>query len=80
MDGRLKAVYRDGGFFPQTPCDLPEGAEVELTVGGPFIVPPAVADLAERRRILKELTARMREKPIPPQSPRFSRDELHERR
>ncbi len=80
MHQTLRAVYRGGAFFPETRCDLPEGAEVELTVGGPILLPPTITDADERRRVLKELTATMRKQPIPRESPRFSRDDLHERR
>lgn len=75
----VKAVYRDGAFFPQGPCDVPENSEVELTVQGPWIVAPAVNEPEERSRILAEVTARMRKNPLPANAPGFSRDELRER-
>jgi predicted DNA-binding antitoxin AbrB/MazE fold protein len=81
MSQTFKAIYRDGAFVPQTPCDLPEGAEVELTISGPRVLPPQVTDPAERKRILEELVERMRANPIPADAPRrFTREELHERR
>lgn len=80
MNQKLKAVYRNGVFSPKTPCDLPEGAVVELTVGRTVLLPPTVTDPEERSRVLKGLIACMERNPIPPDSPRFSRDELHERR
>jgi predicted DNA-binding antitoxin AbrB/MazE fold protein len=81
MSQTLKAIYRDGAFIPQTPCDLPEGAEVELTVHGPRTVPPKVTDPEERKRIMEELLQNMRDNPIPADAPRrFTREELHERR
>ena len=81
MSQTLKAIYRDGAFIPQTPCDLPEGSEVELTVHESQTVQPAVTDLEERKRILKEVVENMRANPLPADAPRrFTREELHERR
>jgi predicted DNA-binding antitoxin AbrB/MazE fold protein len=81
MSQTLKAIYRDGAFVPQTPCDLPEGAEVEITVSAPNPVPPTVTDPEERKRILREVVENMRANPLPANAPRrFTREELHERR
>ena len=81
MAQTLKAIYRDGAFIPQSPCDLPEGAEVEITVRAPHLIPPTVTDPEERKRILKEMVERMRANPLPADAPRrFTREELHERR
>jgi predicted DNA-binding antitoxin AbrB/MazE fold protein len=79
MNATLKAVYRNGVFVPETACQLPENSEVELTVQGPVIVPPSVADPQERARIRKRLVERMRQNPIPADAPRFTREQLHER-
>jgi len=76
----LKAVYRDGKFEPTTKPDLPDGAEVDLTVQGPFVIPPVVTDPEERARILREVVESMRNNPIPLDAPRFTREELHDRR
>ena len=35
MTYRTKAIYRGGAFVPETQCDLPEDAEVDLLVQGP---------------------------------------------
>ena len=81
MAHNLKAIYRNGAFIPQTPCDLPEGAEVELTVTATNAPAPLVTDPAERQRIMDELIANMRANPLPADAPRrFTREELHERR
>jgi predicted DNA-binding antitoxin AbrB/MazE fold protein len=80
MSQTLKAVYRDGAFIPQTPCDLPDGAEVEITVRAPKLIPPQVTDPEERRRILKEVVDNMLANPIPENAARLTREELHERR
>jgi predicted DNA-binding antitoxin AbrB/MazE fold protein len=78
---RLKAIYRNGAFIPQAPCDLPEESEVELTVHASNVIPPRVTDPEERKRLLEQLVERMRANPIPADAPRrFTREELHERR
>ena len=81
MSQTFKAIYRDGAFIPQTPCDLPEGSEVELTISKPRVMPLKATDTEERKRILERMVARMRANPIPAEAPlRFTREELHERR
>jgi predicted DNA-binding antitoxin AbrB/MazE fold protein len=80
MSQRLKAIYREGAFVPQMPCDLPEGAEVELTIHEASTLPPKVTDPEERKRIMSELIQNMLDNPIPADAPRFTREELHERR
>ena len=62
------------------PCDLPEGAEVELTIHEASPLPPKVTDPEERKRIMSELIQNMLDNPIPADAPRFTREELHERR
>ena len=75
----VKAIYREGSFVPKEPVEMPEGAEVELTIGRPGVIPPEVTDPEERQRILNELADDMRRNPWP-FTRRFARDELHERR
>lgn len=80
MSQRLKAIYQGGAFIPQSPCDLPENSEVELIIEAPSVIPPAVTDPEERKRIMSEIVENMRNNPIPADAPRFTREELHERR
>ena len=75
----VKAIYRDGTFVPEAPVDMPEGAQVELTISGPTILPPEVTDPEERRRILQALMDEWRKHPWPI-TRKWTRDELHERR
>jgi len=79
MIERIRAVYRDGAFLPETPCSFPENFEVELLVQGTTVRSPCVSDSEERLRILRQVTERMQNNPLPSGAPRFSRDELHER-
>ena len=80
MARSVRAVYHGGAFVPQEPCDVPEDAYVELVIQGPFMSPPQVTSPEERRIILNRLVARMHQNPIPPAAPRWTRDELHDRR
>jgi predicted DNA-binding antitoxin AbrB/MazE fold protein len=80
MSQRIRAVFRDGAFFLQQRFDLPEGSEVELTIDDPHTIPPQITDPDERKNALADLVSRMRENPIPENAPRFTREELHERR
>jgi len=80
MNQRIRAVYRNGAFCPETPCDLPENSEVDLLVQETNVRGPSVTDPDERIRILRRITERMQSNPLPSGAPHFSRDELHERR
>jgi predicted DNA-binding antitoxin AbrB/MazE fold protein len=71
----IKLVFHDGVFVPEERCNLPEGSEVELTIETTRVLPPE-----ERKRILKEVVENMRRHPFPENAPRFTREELHERR
>lgn len=74
------AVYRDGVFVPKEPCDLANNTEVRLKIGGARVQLPLETDPAERQRILEETLARMRANPIPAGAPKFTREQLNERR
>ena len=76
----LKAIYQSGTFILQTACDLPEAVEVELFVKSPQVIPPKIADIKARQDFLRLLVKRMQQNPIPSNSPRFTRDMMHERR
>ena len=83
MSVRLKAVYRDGAFVPVPngeKLNVPENAEVEITVHDPYVIPPRVTDEAERARIMQELVESWNQHPLRGDAPRLTRDELHERR
>jgi predicted DNA-binding antitoxin AbrB/MazE fold protein len=80
MSQRVTAVFQNGVFVPQQLCDLPEGSEVQLTLDDPYTMLPEISDPVERATLLKELVRCMRENPIPADAPRFTREELHERR
>jgi len=80
MEATVKAVYQNGVFVPTTPCDFPENTEVQVSVQGPLIIEPEITDSDERTRYMKEVVARMQEHPVPLSAPRFTREELHERR
>ncbi len=80
MEATVRAVYHNGVFVPTTPCDFPENTEVEVSVRGPTIIPPSITDPAEQVRIRRKVLERMRRNPLSADAPRFTREELHERR
>jgi hypothetical protein len=81
MAQEFKAIYRDGRFILQEPCDLPDGTVVELLIGNPPVSPPTITDPEERKRVMEGLVERMQANPIPADAPRrFTCEELHERR
>ncbi len=75
----LKAIYCGGAFVPQGSCDIPEGAEVELIIQGPLVLPPEVTEPTEQTRILKTVVERMQKNPIPAGASQLTRKDLHER-
>ena len=80
MKRTITATYRGGVFHPNEPCDLQDGATVEIRELPNGVRPPLEADPEERKRILKAVVDRMMQNPISPDAPKFTRDELHERR
>jgi predicted DNA-binding antitoxin AbrB/MazE fold protein len=77
MSQRLRATYRGGIFVPESPCHLPEGAAVDLTIDGPALLAPEVTDPEERQRILSGMVERMQKNLIPPDPPPLDRESLH---
>lgn len=67
-------------FIPQTAFDLAEGTEVELSIQPSKVLSPPIAEPEAKKQFLKRLIERMQQNPIPVDSPRFTRDMLHERR
>ncbi len=80
MIERIRAVFREGAFYPITPCPVPENLEVDLIVQPANLQPPTVTDPEERQAILRRVTQRMMDNPIPAGAPTFTREQLHERR
>lgn len=76
----VKAIYRHGHFELTEPLNMPEGAEVALTISDADVMPPEITDPEERQKIVDELLADMAGNPWPADAPRFTREELHERR
>ncbi|MCE2458517.1 MAG: antitoxin family protein [Dehalococcoidia bacterium] len=80
MKRTITATYRDGVFYPDEPCDLPEGATVEIRELLGEAIPAFIEDPEERKRNLKAVADRMRQNQFSPDAPSLTRDELHERR
>jgi predicted DNA-binding antitoxin AbrB/MazE fold protein len=56
MVNEVEAVFEHGAFVPVTPCDVPEGTRVTLTVHAkPNVRPPEVTDPERRKKIMRKL-------------------------
>lgn len=83
MSNRLRVIYTGGAFVPVVPgekVNVPENVEVEITIHNPYLLPPTVTDPEERARLLRELAQEMKENSFTGDPPRWTREELHERR
>ena len=80
MKQTITATFKGGVFHPDKPCDLPEGAKVQLAIADALVLPPRVSDADERARIVKRVADRMRQNPVAPDTPRLTREQIHERR
>lgn len=80
MIQKVRAVYQSGKFVLQEPYHFPEGTVVELIVRYPEVIPPEVTDPAEKADVLKGITERMRQSPLPSATPHLTREALHARR
>jgi len=82
MSITFKAIYKDGTFVPlaNENLNVPEDAEVELTVHDPRILPATARNAEEREQAWRELLISWDAYPLRADAPRLTRDELHERR
>ena len=78
MIQRVTATFKNGTLIPDEELRLPENARVELTVESES--EQLSSDQEHRQAILEEVVEMMKSNPIPESAPRFTRDELHERR
>ncbi len=82
---RVHAVFTNGAFVPNERCDLPEGTEVELAFTSGQEAPGGIHDSPrisreERRAAIERVIQRMKQTPLSDDAPRFTREELHDRR
>jgi hypothetical protein len=83
MSMTLKAIYKNGAFVPVASgekLNVPEDAEVELTVHHPRVLSATAENEEERERAWRALIASWDAYPLRADAPRLSRDEMHERR
>ena len=79
--GYVRAVFEHGNFVPESPCNLPEGTKVLLALHSRrAVTAPQVSGTEGQARILRSVVERMQRNPLPANAPRFSRDDMHERR
>jgi predicted DNA-binding antitoxin AbrB/MazE fold protein len=76
----VPVVYRNGAFVPTKRCSFAEGTEAFVVVGPSDTEVPLITDPGERRRLLSDIVEDMKKNPLPPDSPRLTRDQMHERR
>lgn len=84
----IEAVYKNGAFVPEKSFDFPEGARVKIVIETVVqesetksnIQEPTITDPEERKKVLAQLIENMKSNPIPPEAPKFTREELYERR
>ncbi len=83
MSIKLRAIYTGGAFVPVAQgekLNVPENAEVEITVHNPYLLPPEITDPEERAAVQREVAQNMKANSFTGDPPRFTREELHERR
>ncbi|HLH44433.1 MAG TPA: antitoxin family protein [Bryobacteraceae bacterium] len=73
----VRVVYHGGAFIPKGQLTFEEGTEGLVVLDQPEM--EFVVDPEERRRLLADLVADMRRNPLPPNSPKLTRDQMHER-
>ncbi len=81
----IKTTYRNGAFVPQTPVEFSANEEVVIVVNKlekKSVPNEQETNLTneEKKRLLKIVVERMQSNSIPMDAPRFTREELHERR
>lgn len=79
MLDHIPAIYRDGAFHPIGPCDLPNESRVILSVQEPSVQKSPQPDPEKQRQILKRAVERMRNNPLPLDTPPMTREWMHER-
>jgi len=79
MNHRIRATFHAGAFVPDQPCELPEGANVDLLIESPSLLPTQVSDPEERAGLLRELVESIWRHPLTVDAPRLTREELHDR-
>ena len=79
----LSGQVQNGVVVFDAGVTLPEGTKVTIAPAAneqSNTSPSTVTDPEERKRILAEVVDRMKANPVPRDAPKFTRDELHERR
>ena len=72
----LRVVYHNGTFQPEDQCDLKEGTHGVVLID---TAESQISDPEERRRLLADVVERLKNNPVSPDSPRLTRDQMHDR-
>ena len=73
----LRVVYHNGTFLPEDQCNLKEGTQGVVLID--TAEPKQISDPEERRGLLADVVERLKNNPVPPDSPRLTRDQMHDR-
>jgi predicted DNA-binding antitoxin AbrB/MazE fold protein len=73
----LRVVYHNGTFLPEDKCDLKEGTHGVVLIDNAEL--QQISDPEERRRLLADVVERLKNNPVLPDSPRLTRDQMHDR-
>ena len=67
MSQIIEAIYEEGVLKPLEPLDVTEHTKVKVQISQlqGLTLPPEIVDTAERQRLLKAVTQRMQQNPIP---------------
>ena len=81
MSKIIEAIYEEGVLKPLEPLNLEEHTKVRIQMAEPGsrVITPEITNPDEKARILKQVTQRMQQNPIPANAPSLTREELHER-
>lgn len=77
---RISAIYRNGVFVPEFELPLANETAVELVIAESDTPQTTVLSDAEKAKLRQRATSFMKQHRLSPEAPRFSRDDLHERR
>jgi hypothetical protein len=75
----VPVVYHGGAFVPKSGLNLDEGTEGFVVIDSAVARGALITDPAERGRLLADLVEEMKSSPLPTDSPRLSREQMHER-
>lgn len=77
---RIPAIYHDGVFIPEIAVAIANESAVEVLIEDSCLIGSVSLTDADRAKLRKAAVETMKQRRLTPDAPRFSRDELHDRR